>query len=411
MADTLRGSRELLTFLESLSRGAGTILRDLYGKAISIRHKGVIDLVTEADTRCEEYLLERIEKEDPKAKVLSEEFHSTYSALPGGDCWIIDPLDGTTNFAHSFPWFAVSLCRYEGGSPSAGAVYLPLQDELFMASPNGGAYMNDVPVRVSRSTDLEHALLATGFPYDVHEDPYTVMDALQSMITRAQGVRRAGAASIDLVYVASGRLDGFWEIKLKPWDTAAGALIIQEAGGTVTTFSMDSYDPFIPEILATNGLIHEEASAILSQFSLLNRARGAKKRRNPVPTVDIIIRTQGDDSVVLVERKNPPLGWALPGGFVDYGEGLEEAATREAFEETGLKITLRSQLKTYSDPERDPRLHTITTVFIADAKGEPSAGDDAMRAKVFSLSDLPSPLAFDHERILKDYCENLKLNT
>ncbi len=127
--------------------------------------------------------------------------------------------------------------------------------------------------------------------------------------------------------------------------------------------------------------------------------------KNPVPTADIIIEVEGTEGIVLIERKNPPYGWAIPGGFVDYGESLEETAVREAKEETGLDVTLVTQLHTYSDPKRDPRHHTITTVFIARAKGTPKGGDDARRAKVFTKDNLPSPLAFDHERILKDYFE------
>lgn len=406
---------DYVSFLDSLAKGAGKILRELYGTGVGVRHKGEIDLVTEADTRSEEYLLKRIEKEDPQAKVLSEEFHSAYEEAKHGDvgpdlgdCWIIDPLDGTTNFAHGFPWFAVSLCRYEAGRPAAGAVYLPMQDELFLAEAGKGAFLNGAPIKVSKGNSLQNALFATGFPYDIHQAPTLVMEALKAMITRVQGVRRAGAAAIDMAYVACGRFDGFWEQKLKPWDTAAGMLICEEAGGRVSTFSLKSYNPFVPEILATNGKVHEAAAQILKDYSILEQEKALRpKPRNPVPTVDIIIRIGSEENIVLIERKNPPHGWALPGGFVDYGESLEEAAKREAFEETGLRVQLKGQFRTYSDPTRDLRLHTISTVFIADAEGEPKGGDDAKNARIFNIKELPSPLCFDHDKILKDYKESI----
>ncbi len=398
-----------LGLIREVALGAGEILRGLYETGVKIELKGEIDLVTEADKRSEEYILDQIEKRDPGVKVLSEEFHSVYRpptwglGTPDiGDCWVIDPLDGTTNFAHGFPWFAVSICRYEGGRPVAGAVYLPIQDELFLGEVGKGAYLNDQSIRVSGEKELSKALFATGFPYDVHDRPRNVVAALEAMLIRAQGIRRAGAAAIDMVYVACGRLDGFWEQKLKPWDTAAGTVILEEAGGRVSTFTLEEYSPFIPEVLATNGHLHEAAARVLEEYSIW------KHPRNPVPTVDVIIRLNGVvDQIVLIERKNPPHGWALPGGFVDYGESLEEAARREAQEETGLDVELAWQLGSYSDPARDPRLHTISTVFVADATGVPRGGDDAKVARVFGLDELPERLCFDHREILEDYKRKL----
>ena len=413
--------------LESISRGAGDILKGIYGTGFKVEHKGEIDLVTEADKRCEEYILEELSRHDPGTRILSEEFHSDYDrplsgGHPGiqGDLWVIDPLDGTTNFAHGFPWFAISICKIERGSPVCGAVYLPIQDELFIAEKGKGAYLKvatgDGPgssarIHVSGEHDLTRALFATGFPYDVHHAAETVVAALKAMLVRTQGIRRAGAAAIDMVYVACGRLDGFWEQKLKPWDTAAGMLILEEAGGRTTTFTLDPYNPFIPEVLATNGLVHQAASKILAPFTICGAAEPGRENhpRNPVPTVDVIIRLDGiAQRIVLIERKNPPHGWALPGGFVDYGESLEDAARREALEETGLEVNLRGQLGTYSDPGRDSRLHTISTVFIADAAGEPRGADDARCARVFSLDALPTPLCFDHQQILDDYRKYLE---
>ena len=405
----MKRESSFLGLIKEMALGAGEIIRGLYETGVRIEHKGEIDLVTEADKRSEEFILEEIAKRDPGIEVLSEEFHSAYRPITWGvgrvdigDCWIIDPLDGTTNFAHGFPWFAVSICRYEGGRPVSGAVYLPIQDELFLGEVGNGAYLNDHRITVSSEKELSKALFATGFPYDVHDRPRNVVAALEAMLVRAQGIRRAGAAAIDMVYVACGRLDGFWEQKLKPWDTAAGLVILEEAGGRATTFTLEDYSPFIPEVLATNGYLHEAAARVLEEYSIWRHPR------NPVPTVDVIIRLNGEnDKIVLVQRKNPPHGWALPGGFVDYGESLEEAATREALEETGLDVRLAWQLGTYSDPARDPRLHTISTVFVADGTGTPRGGDDAAEARVFALDDLPDMLCFDHREILADYKKRL----
>lgn len=242
---------------------AGKILRELYDKPHQIRYKGDIDLVTEADISSENTIIAMLNKAGLQAEILAEESQSTYNEMPTGPVWIMDPLDGTTNFAHGFPWFAVSIAYAEKGRSHVGVIYSPMQDELFCGCLNSGAWLNGKPIRISGIPVLDKSLLATGFPYDVRQKPTKVMSALEAVLIRSQGVRRAGAAALDLAYVACGRLDGFWEIKLKPWDTAAGQLLLEEAGGKISDFRGNSYSPFIPEILATNSLIHEELLSII----------------------------------------------------------------------------------------------------------------------------------------------------
>jgi myo-inositol-1(or 4)-monophosphatase len=203
-----------------------------------------------------------LNKTGVQADFIAEESHFTYTKTPTGPAWIIDPLDGTTNFAHGLPWFAVSIAYAEKGRNQVGVIYSPVQDELFCGCLNRGAWLNGKPIRVSRIPVLDKSLLATGFPYDVRKKPAKVMAAFKAVLIRVQGIRRAGAAALDLAYVACGRMDGFWEIKLKPWDTAAGQLILEEAGGKTSDFSGNAYSPFVPEILATNGLIHKELLSI-----------------------------------------------------------------------------------------------------------------------------------------------------
>ncbi|MFO8239377.1 MAG: inositol monophosphatase family protein [Dissulfuribacterales bacterium] len=242
---------------------AGKILRKLYGKPHKIMHKGDIDLVTEADISSENAILAMLNTSGLQADFLAEESHFTYTEPPAGPVWIIDPLDGTTNFAHGLPWFAVSIAYLDKGRGQVGAIYSPVRDELFCGCLDRGAWLNGKPIRVSSIPVLDKSLLATGFPYDVRKSPAKVMAALEAVLMRVQGIRRAGAAALDLAYVACGRMDGFWEVKLKPWDTAAGQLLLEEAGGKTSDFWGNSYSPFVPEILATNSLIHKEMLSIL----------------------------------------------------------------------------------------------------------------------------------------------------
>ncbi len=258
---------EILYSAGKAALAAGSILADLYNKPHHIRYKGEIDLVTEADVAAEKVILAILGSDHPEVSILSEESHADYSNIPAGPLWIIDPLDGTTNFAHGFPWFAVSIGYAERGESQVGVIYAPMLDELFCACKGHGARLNGERIVVSEAGQLGKSLLATGFPYDVRQSSGQVISALEKVLIRCQGVRRAGAAALDLAYTACGRLDGFWEIKLKPWDTAAGLLLVEEAGGKVTDFKGEAYSPFVPEILASNGLLHGELIALLREFS------------------------------------------------------------------------------------------------------------------------------------------------
>lgn|GEM_PF-8789 len=260
--------------LGSAARAAfagGSVLRGLYDRPHRITHKGVIDLVTEADVASEQIVLEMLREAGADVEVLAEESRSSYENLPQGPVWVIDPLDGTTNFAHGFPFFAVSIAYAEGAASRVGVVYAPMQDELFCACRGSGAWLNGRPIHVSGASSLQDSLLATGFPYAIEQEVEGVMAALARLVTKCQGVRRAGAAALDLAYLACGRTDGFWEINLKPWDTAAGMLLVSEAGGRLTTYNGNGYTPYVPEVVASNGKIHGELIEQLQDFSRLGK--------------------------------------------------------------------------------------------------------------------------------------------
>jgi len=234
---------------------AGKILRELYGTHHQIQHKGLVDLVTEADHRSEDYLLSEIRQHYPSHMIITEE-----SGLIKGQaerCWFLDPLDGTINYAHNVPLFAVSIGYAEHGEMQAGVVYNPMSEECFSAETGQGAWLNDEPIHVSEVTELIQSLLVTGFPYDTHNAVHTNLEYFNRLTLRSQGVRRFGSAALDLSYVAAGRLDGYWEIKLSPWDLAAGILIVEEAGGVVTSFDGDANVMKPPySIVAANPAIH-----------------------------------------------------------------------------------------------------------------------------------------------------------
>ena len=254
---------DLLTGAAEAALAAGAILKELYGKPHRVTHKGAIDLVTEADVAAEQAIIGHLRPAFPDTGFLAEESSRLPAAMPAAPTWIIDPLDGTTNFAHHFPWFATSIGYSEGGAIRAGVIYQPLLDELFVAAQGAGAWLNGEPIRVSAAATLSQALLATGFPYNIREKVGEVMGALTAILPETQGVRRAGAAALDLAYVACGRLDGFWEINLKPWDTAAGVVLIEEAGGRVSDFTGGAHSPLASEIVASNGLVHDTLIGLL----------------------------------------------------------------------------------------------------------------------------------------------------
>ncbi|MBN2547616.1 MAG: inositol monophosphatase [Anaerolineales bacterium] len=249
--------RPVLADLEALARQAGQILRAGLGQRNSIYHKGVIDLVTDVDRRSEAFLLGEIQRRFSGHRVVAEES----GGLAGEDCclWYIDPLDGTVNYAHGVPIFSVSLAYAEGGQVRLGVVYDPVQDECFSAALGEGAWLNGLPLQVSPAQELDQSLLVTGFPYDIRTHPENNLNHYAHFALISQGVRRLGSAALDLCYVAAGRFDGFWEIRLSPWDVAAGALIASQAGARVTDIrgQPDYLKPPI-SILAANAAIHAQ---------------------------------------------------------------------------------------------------------------------------------------------------------
>jgi myo-inositol-1(or 4)-monophosphatase len=255
---------------------AGAVMRQNYLKPHQVTLKGAIDPVTETDYQAQEIILAIIRQAFPDHGVLAEEREGEGSGEPPGPAesaagpagpaweadppgyrWIIDPLDGTVNFAHGFPMFCVSIAFEAEGQLAYGVIYDPLRDELFEARAGAGARLNGGPIRVSATHRLDAALVATGFPYDIRERLPQTMGRLGRILGAVQGLRRAGSAALDMCYVASGRFDGFYEENLKPWDTAAGLLMIEEAGGRITTFEGGAYDIYSPNILASNGALHD----------------------------------------------------------------------------------------------------------------------------------------------------------
>jgi myo-inositol-1(or 4)-monophosphatase len=251
------------------ARGAGRLLREELGGTRHIRHKrSVIDLVTEMDHRAETFIVERLLEAFPDHAVLAEE-----SGVTDGRSqyrWLIDPLDGTTNYAHGLPIFAVSVALERAGVVELGVAYDPSRDECFVAERGRGATLNGEAIRVSGVDTLDQALLVTGFPYDIRTTAATNLPEYAVLSVRAQAVRRLGSAVVDLCWVACGRLEGFWELALGPWDMAAGGLIVGEAGGRVTNVRGGPWRLEGPGILASNGLVHD---AILSELGAAQATR------------------------------------------------------------------------------------------------------------------------------------------
>ena len=245
---------------------AGEVQMARLGSGMRIEKKGAIDLVTDVDLAVEDAFRRRIAERFPDHDVLSEEFGATSANARSRFCWVFDPIDGTTNYAHGVPFFCASLALEIDGAAVVAAVYDPAHAELFTAERGGGAFLNGSPLRVSGATSLLDALLCTGFPYDVHETAEEIMALVTAFVARARAVRRFGSAALDLCYVAAGRLDGFWEQRLRPWDMAAGALVVQEAGGSVTTFKGGPFDSRAGEIVASNKLIEGEMISMIAQF-------------------------------------------------------------------------------------------------------------------------------------------------
>ena len=250
----------------AVAREAGVILRDGLGGPRQIAYKGQVDLVTEMDKRSEATIVAALTGQFPEHRVVAEEG----SGPREGDSpyrWLIDPLDGTTNYAHGVPLFAVSIALQRGDETIVGVVYDPMRDELFRAEQGGGAFLNDRPLRVSTVDELIRSLLCTGFPYNAALRPVALAH-WNAFSYAAQAIRRYGAAALDLCSVAAGRFDGFYEAHLGPWDAAAGALIAAEAGATITDYTGGPFDPFRGEIVATNGLIHDAILKVLAENPL-----------------------------------------------------------------------------------------------------------------------------------------------
>ena len=235
---------------------SGKILYSHYGKLKNIQKKGVIDLVTEADLASEKIIKKIIQNRFPDHGFIAEESGLTNTESPYK--WIIDPLDGTTNYAHQIPLFAVSIAFAEAGTPLVGVVFNPISQELFTAIKGHGARCNGRKIFVSKTNKISESILVTGFPYNLREVIKPLIKRFSQCLETAQAVRRLGAAAIDLCYIASGKFDGFWEQNLKPWDTAAGMLIAQEAGAHITNYSNEQYHYEMPEIVATNSFIHND---------------------------------------------------------------------------------------------------------------------------------------------------------
>lgn len=258
--DTQRPSRLSVTEIRKTAidaaRKAGLLLKEHLGGARQIEFKGAVDLVTEMDKRAEALIISNLKGAFPDHGILTEESAEVKTST--GHRWIIDPLDGTTNYAHGLPFFCVSIAFETAGKVALGVVYNPMLDELFVAEPSKGATLNGRAITVSKTDALDRSLLATGFPYDLRTSKENNLDNFTLFTLRAQAIRRAGSAALDLSYVAAGRFDGFWEMKLKAWDVAAAALIVTEAGGRITDFKGGEFSIFGGRCLASNGLIHGE---------------------------------------------------------------------------------------------------------------------------------------------------------
>ena len=236
---------------------AGTVIRKHYMRKIEVREKGKLGLVTNVDFRAEEVALKVLKKSEPNFALLTEETHSQGVRAKGQDgLWIVDPLDGTTNFVHGFPMFCVTIAAEFQGEVVVGVTYHPILNELYTAIIGKGAFINKKRMRVSQTQKVKNALLATGFAYSAQDRLKTEMSSFEKVSRAARAVRRPGSAALDLAYTARGVFDGFWERHLSPWDVAAGSLLVQEAGGLVTNFAGKKFDAHGTEVLATNGLIH-----------------------------------------------------------------------------------------------------------------------------------------------------------
>jgi myo-inositol-1(or 4)-monophosphatase len=259
---------EYLEFAVDLARSAGDVLKHYMSREKQVELKGRANLVTVADKEGEALIIRRIHERFPSHAILAEESGASGLCGPGAGKWIIDPLDGTTNFAHQYPFFCVSIAFEQDGQIVCGAVYDPWRDEMFSAARGLGAFVNGQRLRASDVDKLSSALIMTGFPYGFREKIGAVISQFQAFLIESQAVRRGGSAALDLCYAAAGRVDGFWEMDLHPWDTAAGLVILEEAGGKVTDFAGKAFSVYGKEIVASNGRIHGEMVSVLGNLKL-----------------------------------------------------------------------------------------------------------------------------------------------
>ncbi len=254
----------MIEFAREIAQGAGSILMERFRSGgLEISYKSRTDLVTDADRTSEDFLVSSISSRFPDHSIIAEEGGGT--AKGAGFIWYVDPLDGTNNFAHGLPIFAVSIGIYSmnEGHVVGGVVFNPYMGEMFHAARGAGAYCNGAPIRVSSLRDIGVSIVATGFPYDKAVSDNNNLREFNRILPRVQGIRRMGSAAIDLCYVGCGRLDAYWECKLKPWDTAAGSIVVEEAGGRVTRYNGEEYQPEFPEIAASNGQVHSQLIELL----------------------------------------------------------------------------------------------------------------------------------------------------
>ncbi len=261
----MKSENRFLEIAVAAVKEAGKIQRQYFGHSHQIEYKGEVNPVTEVDRECEQAITQMILNAYPHHDILAEEGIFKEKGSPWK--WIIDPLDGTTNYLHGFPLFSVSIGLEIEGEVKLGVVYLPILEEMFFAEKGKGAFLNGQRITVSKQASLSRSLLGTGFPYDVHDHVDYYLRYFREFIRESFAIRRPGSASIDLAYVAAGRFDGFWELKLHPWDVAAGYLLVKEAGGSVTDFKGQPFKIYSEEILASNGLIHEEMLQVIRKIN------------------------------------------------------------------------------------------------------------------------------------------------
>lgn len=252
----------MLDFIIDISRKAGSYLMTQFGKDLLVEHKGRIDLVTHADKKSQEIIVEGIKKRFPDHSIVAEE---GYDEIGKEDfIWYIDPIDGTTNFVHGLPLFCISIALYKKASPVIGACYNPITQEIYYATKGEGSFLNGKRIYVSKTSKIVDALAATGFPYK-SKNMQKIMECFFNVVSGVQGIRRVGSAALDLCYVASGKFDVFWEMGLKPWDMAAGVLILEEAGGSVSGMGGEKFDLYKGDIVASNKKIHKRFVKLLNQ--------------------------------------------------------------------------------------------------------------------------------------------------